>query len=315
MNNDSNRKIIGNVCEVISIFQYTICIFYAQLVLTTQIQKNNANDHDDNDVSAKFIWIFFETMAFYLYMLSTVGYIAFRQLQSTFAPKEHSDVKKLLTDFIKYAELNLTWFNLNFVLCTIPLLVLLWLAPQYESLLDLDVTQKGVKYSTLVWMLWVIHCLQFVTRVQIYKEDEHITEANTSIYESNTASAKTDDNFQDAKKLDEGQEDAHVGHKQSHYVHLDRSFNKDGGLRWMIFGTCYIAIFIVYIFSENQEIVYALYVPFDFMTTAAVCIFYFYYEAIDSAQDAEKERLKKYLDEKRRKSIMNSMAAGLKQRL
>ena len=40
MNNDSNWKIIGNVCNVLSIFQYTICIFYAQLVLTSQIQAN-----------------------------------------------------------------------------------------------------------------------------------------------------------------------------------------------------------------------------------------------------------------------------------
>jgi hypothetical protein len=83
-------------------------------------------------------------MAFYLYMGSTVGYIAYRQLSSTFAPKQHSDVKKLLTDFIRYAALNLTWFNLNFILCTIPLLVLLWVAPTYSGLEDEDAKQKGV---------------------------------------------------------------------------------------------------------------------------------------------------------------------------
>ena len=67
----------------------------------------------------------------------------------------------------------------------------------------------------------------------------------------------------------------------------------------MIFGTIYIAIFIVYVFSENSEVVYALYVPFDFLTTGAIAFFYFYYEALDKVQNEEKERLKEYLDKKR----------------
>lgn len=82
----------------------------------------------------------------------------------------------------------------------------------------------------------------------------------------------------------------------------------------MIFGTIYTIIFIVYLFSENSDVVYALYVPFDFMTTAATAAFYFYYEHLDKIQDEEKQRLKAYLDEKSRKDIMGSLTQGLKQR-
>ena len=67
----------------------------------------------------------------------------------------------------------------------------------------------------------------------------------------------------------------------SHYVHMDRSFNENGVKRWIIFGLVYIALFVIYLCSKNSDVVTALYIPFDFFTSIALAIFYFYYKYLD----------------------------------
>ena len=67
------------------------------------------------------IWLVIETATFYLYMLATVAYIGGMTIIRAFeASNGVSDAKKAMLDFIKYASVNLTWFALNFVLCTMP---------------------------------------------------------------------------------------------------------------------------------------------------------------------------------------------------
>ena len=62
-----------------------------------------------------------ETATFYLYMFATVFYIAGMALIRTFeSANVVSDARKAVLDFISYAAINLTWFALNFVLCTMP---------------------------------------------------------------------------------------------------------------------------------------------------------------------------------------------------
>jgi len=67
------------------------------------------------------VWLIIETACFYLYMIATMIYIFFRQMQSACCDAiQVSDMKKALSDFIYYSANNLTWFAFNFVLCTMP---------------------------------------------------------------------------------------------------------------------------------------------------------------------------------------------------
>lgn len=63
-----------------------------------------------------------ETYCFYSYMFATCAYILWRMLVGTWCRKidEQSDMGKALNDFIEYANINLTWFAFNVVLCMMP---------------------------------------------------------------------------------------------------------------------------------------------------------------------------------------------------
>ena len=69
---------------------------------------------------------------------------------------------------------------------------------------------------------------------------------------------------------------------KTHYVHMIRKFNEDGVIRWAIFGSIYSILFIIYLFSSDIEVIYALYIPFDYLTTASLALFYFYYRWKDN---------------------------------
>ena len=67
------------------------------------------------------IWITIETFCFYSYLYATVAYIAGMVIKSACMPsKQVSDFKKAVLDTVKYANINLTWFSLNFVLVSMP---------------------------------------------------------------------------------------------------------------------------------------------------------------------------------------------------
>jgi hypothetical protein len=103
---------------------------YAQYILTYSWKAQFAVE--GAQISSKFVWILLEVVVFYSYIASAVAFIIFRQCRSTLYPKERSDIRALLIDFISYAEINLTWFNFNFVLVTGPLIVLLFVEPALE---------------------------------------------------------------------------------------------------------------------------------------------------------------------------------------
>lgn len=155
-NRDASWKVLGNICEVVSIFQYSIVVFYCQMVLADQLYSN------ENAiiplVTAKLMWLLMETIMFYTYMLSSCGFILFRQFMGTFYVLQQSDIKKLLTDFIQYAAINLTWFNLNFMLVVMPLVMLLLLQPSFgDKFEDSHVTESGIHFQWIVWAIWACH--------------------------------------------------------------------------------------------------------------------------------------------------------------
>ena len=73
---------------------------------------------------------------------------------------KQSDIDKLLTDFLAYAEINLTWFNMNTILCLMPLLVLFILEPKFGAkLIEVEKHDEGLSYKWIVWLQLICHCV------------------------------------------------------------------------------------------------------------------------------------------------------------
>ena len=66
------------------------------------------------------LWLVIETVSFYAYMSAAVVYIAAHMIHSEFTNEPISDMKKGITDFLRYAEVNLNWYAFNFVLIILP---------------------------------------------------------------------------------------------------------------------------------------------------------------------------------------------------
>ena len=106
------------------------------------------------------IYITIETACFYVYMLATVAYIAYRMLSSAWFgnPRDASDSNKLITDFIEYSENNLTWFAFNFVLCLLPPICLYVVSPGFTKMYTQHADQtNGFDLIYFVYATWALH--------------------------------------------------------------------------------------------------------------------------------------------------------------
>ena len=112
------------------------------------------------------MWLLIEASCFYMYVLSAAFYIAGRMIVSTCFEKanEPSDMNKAVTDFIVYADINLTWFAFNFVQVTLPPLCLY--AYSHDGLGDFKPLES---YETIMYTLWITHMICFATKARIYK--------------------------------------------------------------------------------------------------------------------------------------------------
>lgn len=73
-----------------------------------------------------------------------------------------SDRKKALMDFLSYSHYNLVWFSLNFVLCTMPAIAIIFTTS------DLDMNGKDHTLIPITLTLWIMHIIAFLTQVYIY---------------------------------------------------------------------------------------------------------------------------------------------------
>ena len=89
--------------------------------------------------------------------------------------REQSDLAKSITDFIIYAQDNITWFALNFVLVVMPLVCIFLLNDKAENL---DIPGAQMSYTSLLSIVCAVNLCQFLARPQI-----HITEKYNSVYE------------------------------------------------------------------------------------------------------------------------------------
>ena len=143
-------------------------MFYAQLILAHYIFRCDAKGNCVMNpiVGNKTTWLVMEMACFYLYMLATVFYIIWRTLRSTCCEtgEEKSDMYKALTDFINYSAINLTWFAINFVMVTMPLVSIVLLQGDY-----MVNPEASGSYESLVWILWGMHVVAFLFKMRIYE--------------------------------------------------------------------------------------------------------------------------------------------------
>ena len=131
------------------------------------------------------IWLLIETSCFFMYVLSASIYIAGRMIISSCFEKanEPSDMNKAVTDFIVYANINLTWFAFNFVMTTLPPLCLY--AYNFDGLGNLSMLES---YEGIMYVLWIMHLITFAIKPRIYypklKDADKIDEDNSDNFTS-----------------------------------------------------------------------------------------------------------------------------------
>lgn len=115
-------------------------------------------------------WLYIEIACFYLYMISTVCYIAYSMFRGVCcgASRQQSDMNKTINDFLSYAKSNLVWFALNFVLFLMPLICVLSLNPNAENL---DIVGASQSYEILVIIVCVFNFVQFILRPRIFRPE------------------------------------------------------------------------------------------------------------------------------------------------
>jgi hypothetical protein len=103
-------------------------------------------------------WLLIETFVFYVYIHSTVFFIAGHQIKSWFSKKydTETDIKKTETDFIIYSRDSLVWFSYNFVNIVMPLMIVFM--AKYRASLPLEVCPSSI-----------LHCGPFDENDNLYK--------------------------------------------------------------------------------------------------------------------------------------------------
>ena len=167
---DGSWRIFSRILYTLAVFLYQGTVFLAQKVLFEQLVICPAYGGSctiGQIKGSQTIWLVIETATFYLYMFATVIYIAGMALIRTFESSSAvSDARKAVLDFISYAAINLTWFALNFVLCTMPPLCIFVLQRNTGGL-----TLEGKDGSFLpnMFLIWAIHVLTFLPKMRILK--------------------------------------------------------------------------------------------------------------------------------------------------
>lgn len=68
---------------------------------------------------------------------------------------------------------------------------------------------------------------------------------------------------------------------------MNRKFKPDGVKRWIVFGTIFAVLYIVFLFSKGSSTIFGLWITYDFCTTCALAAFYFF----EKFKDGKKQEL------------------------
>jgi hypothetical protein len=158
---DQRYKLVARFADTIAVFLYQTVIFYAQFTLfkfseAECIAADGQIDTSCRDVMYPYtLWLTIETVSFYAYMTAAVVYIAAHMINSEFTNEPISDMKKGITDFLRYAEVNLNWYAFNFVLIILPP-ILIFKVYQSEDPIHHHENSDG-SYAKLMYWLWAMH--------------------------------------------------------------------------------------------------------------------------------------------------------------
>ena len=115
------------------------------------------------------VWLAIEVSCFYMYLYATVVYLFGMMMKSTCQKTKHvSDFKKAVLDVISYANINLTWFSLNFVLCAMPPFCIFNLEYQVQTHPNMLAGNTG-SYIKIMYLLWATHVITFLPKLRIFR--------------------------------------------------------------------------------------------------------------------------------------------------
>ena len=99
-------------------------------------------------------------------------------------------MSKTITDFIRYADHNMTWFALNIVLIFMPIACMSFLNKKAQGL---DRPGSDMSYSILLICVCIANCIQFALRPRIYKHEKRTAIASAKEEESELVKTKSEE--------------------------------------------------------------------------------------------------------------------------
>ena len=111
---------------------------------------------------------------------------------------------------------------------------------------------KTASFRYIMYIIWIMHVLQFFTNTMIEVEDE--------------------------KPRVEGEKSEALlneGEKSWDYRPMERRFYSDRWWVWILQAISYIVVITLYFVTDGHEIAYAIYIPVDFVLFVGMAGFYF----------------------------------------
>ena len=129
--------------------------------------------------------------------------------------------------------------------------------PDYQ----LNNREDGASYKTVMYIIWLMHLLQFLTNTRILVLQDPIDKKLES----------EDDAFHRANSYLLGDS---LGQEWS-YRPMNRVFNGKYWWIWIIQSLAYVAVITLYFVKHGKENAFAIYIPVDCLLFFGMAVFYF----------------------------------------
>ncbi len=156
---------------------------------------------------------------------------------------------------------------------------MVWLNPLTEE--SLDVQGATGSYTFLMVTVCLANLLQFFMRPAIYRDEKKPT--------LNELKEK------DVHKINDLDSKENSEAVQTHYVWMERKFERERMWTWIINLVAYVAMIISYFMIDGKEMVYCLYLPLDLAFNLCKAAFFFLHLLIENYNKSKEEKLIKAL--------------------
>ena len=191
---------------------------------------------------------------------------------------------------ITYSNINLTWFALNFVLCTMPPMCIYSLEREVGSK---ALMQSNESYIGQMYLLWAVHVITFLPKMRIFKvklkkvdtpldeciDDDFQRAPDDKIHVLADVLGDDDNYVRADSNLKSGfvpppELEPSAKENKKHYQRLVRVFNLNCRWTWYIHGALNLVSVIWYCRCHGKELLYAIYIPLDILLNVAVVSFF-----------------------------------------